>query len=103
MDTEDKSTIREVIMNYAGIYYAETGTNKIYLNMVEKDDQILFVLVINQDDLGNQFHAMTFGKVIYSVPLLDVIKQAKDIEYEELTHKGLTNGNNEDRDNEDVV
>lgn len=86
---EPDNGLREVTMEYAGIYYAETENNKVYLNIVEKDNKIMLILIINPDDLGNEFHAMSFGKIIYSVPLLEVMQQAKTIEQEELARKGL--------------
>lgn len=90
METEIESgEPREVVMEYAGIYYAETQNNKVFLNVVEKNNKIMLVLIINPDALGNEFHAMTFGKIIYSVPLLEVMQQAKTIETQELLNKGI--------------
>lgn len=96
MCEEDESKIRKVSLDYAGIYYAETSINKAYVNIVEKEDKIELVLVINQDDLGNQFHAMTYGKVLGSISFLEMMQQAKFIEDQELVHKGITDGHTED-------
>lgn len=93
MCEEEESTVREVVMDYAGIYYAETGVNKIYINQVLDDDgTIKLVLVINQNDVGNQFHAMTFGKVLSTTTFYEMMRQAKSIEAEQLVHEGTTNG-----------
>ena len=71
---------RKIVMEKAGISYVEEGPNLVYINIVEKDEIIKLIITIDQNDLGNAFNAMTFGKVIATMPLLEALEMAKTLD-----------------------
>ncbi|MBW6465443.1 MAG: hypothetical protein K0B06_02950 [Brevefilum sp.] len=79
---------RSVKMEKAGISYVEEGPNVIFMNVVLKDEEIKLILTIDQTDLGNAFSAMTYGKVITSMPLLEALEMAKGLEDQEEEEDG---------------
>jgi len=74
---------RSVIMKKAGISYVEEGPNVMFINIVMSDEKIKLILTIDQSDLGNAFSAMTYGKVITSMPLLEALEMARSLEDQE--------------------
>ena len=83
---EDIEFPRSIILKKAGITYTEEGPNVVYLNIVksfdeEKDkDMICLIGTIDQSDLANQFSAMTFGKLLYSMPLVEFLDRLTMLE-----------------------
>jgi len=71
---------REVNMHKAGIFYKEEGPNVVFLNIVVSDDTVKLIVVIDQDEIGNAFSAMTYGHVIETITLADALDRAKIIE-----------------------
>ena len=78
--TDELKFPRNVVMDKAGIFYTERGPNAVFINLVADDDTIRLVVTIDQDSIGNSFSAMTFGKVIDSMPLVEALEKAKLLE-----------------------
>lgn len=88
----NKEKERIVIIDTANIGYIEKGNLKAYLNLVVGNSQkidienflstiqeadLQVVVTIESDELSNAFTSMTFGKVIWSAELLDILEDSK--------------------------
>ena len=69
---------REIDMGSRGIVYKEEGPNTIYVNLVEKNGSISLVFTIDQSDIGAEFSAMAFGRVVYTVPLVQALQLVEE-------------------------
>jgi hypothetical protein len=78
--------VEQIYLPKAGIYYSEEQNNSLYVHIVtyydkETDkDMIALIGSIDQSEIGSQFTAMTFGKILYSIPMLQFIKDVGSIE-----------------------
>ncbi|MGC9385017.1 MAG: hypothetical protein ACP5D6_10495, partial [Kosmotogaceae bacterium] len=90
--TMKKEKERIVIIDTANIGYIEGGNLKAYLNLaignpkkvdleeflsIIKEADLQVVITIESDELSNAFTSMTFGKVIWSAKLLDVLEDSR--------------------------
>lgn len=88
--TEEQERI--VLIDTAAIGYMELGPLKAYLNLaignpkeinieeflaIIKKANLQIVLTIESDELSNAFTSMTFGKVIWTTSLLDILQDSK--------------------------
>lgn len=105
---------REIIMENDGIGYVELGNAKVYVNLVLDNskpetvellrtllDEEIFrlVIVVSDDDIGNGFSAMTFGKVLFTIKLIELLEltaRTRNRKEED------TDGYREDYDNDDA-
>jgi protoporphyrinogen oxidase len=81
---DNMSTIPRVVdLKREGIYYSERGPNQAFMNVVEGVDEDgnrvhNIVAAITENELMNQFTSASFGKIIVSIPFIELFKMLEE-------------------------